>query len=121
MNSGKAMTRVLVISLLLVTEFGLSLGTTADPQQPTGSTQTPPQSTQGAVLYTQPGGEPCPEHSMYLECASGCFTPPTCGLPPVAYVSPNMKCPAVCVTGCFCTGGYMHNSSGACVLPENCS
>ncbi|MEE6481993.1 hypothetical protein FKM82_013105 [Ascaphus truei] len=51
MNSGKAMTRVLVISLLLVTEFGLSLE--AD----------------------------CRENTTYNWCASACYAPATCGQP----------------------------------------
>ncbi|MEE6481992.1 hypothetical protein FKM82_013104 [Ascaphus truei] len=90
MNSGKAMTLVLtVISLLLVTEFCLSLG------------------------------DDCPENSVYNDCASPCYQPPTCGKPVVRFPAKS-KCMTVCVKGCFCKAGYLRNRTGACVLPKNC-
>ncbi|KAI8485102.1 hypothetical protein Bbelb_372080 [Branchiostoma belcheri] len=54
----------------------------------------------------------CPAHSSWDRCGSAC--PTTCDS-----LGTNVICPAVCVPGCACDGGYVLNN-GSCIPEEQC-
>ncbi|XP_055930162.1 zonadhesin-like [Argiope bruennichi] len=55
----------------------------------------------------------CGENEVFQECGTAC--PASCSSP-----VPQRACPAICVRGCFCKPGFIRDSSGRCVRPEQC-
>ncbi len=58
----------------------------------------------------------CDEHEEYRPCNSRCGQ--SCEFAGKQIVCPNRK---FCVSACFCVEGYLKDSRGKCVLPEDCS
>lgn len=55
----------------------------------------------------------CGANAEFLQCGSACV--PDCANPE----SPKL-CTLQCVIGCFCKEGFLKNSMGECVLPQEC-
>ncbi|XP_035227821.1 zonadhesin-like, partial [Stegodyphus dumicola] len=55
----------------------------------------------------------CGEHEIYKQCGSAC--PPTC-----ANQGKVQSCSLQCKSGCFCEDGFVRNSEGECIKPEEC-
>ncbi|KFM77647.1 Zonadhesin, partial [Stegodyphus mimosarum] len=63
-----------------------------------------------------PGDKPtntCGKHEVYKQCGSAC--PPTC-----ANQGRVQSCTQQCISGCFCKDGFVRNSEGQCIKPEEC-
>ncbi|GFQ81131.1 papilin [Trichonephila clavata] len=56
----------------------------------------------------------CPENQHFDSCGTDC--PLTCD----NYETPPIICNLMCVARCFCDDGYVENSLGECVRPEDC-
>ncbi|XP_044744019.1 zonadhesin-like [Chrysoperla carnea] len=57
----------------------------------------------------------CQQNQTYTDCGSSC--PRTCNPRSDAQIS----CLAVCLTGCFCSPGYVTSQTyGGCILPDDC-
>ncbi|RWS23625.1 scavenger receptor cysteine-rich protein-like protein [Leptotrombidium deliense] len=56
----------------------------------------------------------CKQNEKYTECGSAC--PDTCD----NYQDKGRICTSQCVSGCECNDGYVRNSDGECVHPDEC-
>ncbi|XP_054089252.1 chymotrypsin inhibitor-like [Zeugodacus cucurbitae] len=56
----------------------------------------------------------CEENEVFTLCLLGC--PATCNNPNPS----GILCVQPCVLGCQCRAGYIRNSQGRCVQPEDC-
>ncbi|XP_020288985.1 chymotrypsin inhibitor-like [Pseudomyrmex gracilis] len=63
------------------------------------------------VLFSITGAQQCPENMQYTTCGSAC---------PRSCIPNSGRCSKDCVVGCQCNPGFLLNSQGNCVLPENC-